>query len=346
MAPTQQPVTVSLRDLESSSVSFQTLQEAFGPTSLGILIVKDLPEDFQRLRLILLSFASYLAQLPSDQLDLLTNPEAHYNVGWSHGKEALKSEKYDTMKGSYYATIMSSYLQSCHQATERQPTFEWPNIWPQEDLLPGFRQTFEELCTLIIDIALLVARACDLFAAETVEEYVSGTMERIVKESMTIRARLLHYFPPSGSSPDVEEDGDSWCALHVDDGCLTGLTSALFVDESTPLPPLTSTFKPVHSFHETPDPLAGLYIRSRTSEVVKVNIPANRLAFQTGSALEKMTGGALKAVPHFVRGPNPGNAVARNTLAVFTQPNLMEVVDLQTGMTFGEHIRLSDEQHA
>jgi len=148
---------------------------------------------------------------------------------------------------------------------------------------------------MIIDIALLVARASDQFAAEFVEGYVSGTMERIVKESMTIKARLLHYFPPSGSPSSnaiSKEEDDSWCALHVDDGCLTGLTSALFVDESAPLPPPNSSiFKPVPSFRECPDPLAGLYIRSRTSDVVKVNIPADCLAFQTGSALELITGG-------------------------------------------------------
>lgn len=91
-------------------------------------------------------------------------------------------------QGSYYATIMSSYLQSIHRNTnlDSQPTFEWPNIWPAENLLPGFRETFEELCTMIIDIALLVSRACDQFAAEFVQGYVTGTMERIVKESLTI----------------------------------------------------------------------------------------------------------------------------------------------------------------
>ncbi|PMD20496.1 hypothetical protein NA56DRAFT_646183 [Hyaloscypha hepaticicola] len=68
--------------------------------------------------------------------------------------------------------------------------------------------------------------------------------------------------------------------------------------------------------------------------------------FRTSSALEKMTGGALKAVPNFLRGPNAGPAVMRNTLAVFTQPNMKEIVDLKTEMTYGEHIRLSDERHA
>lgn len=51
-----------------ASVSFQKLEEAFGPTSLGILIVKDLPPQFIKLRHQLLSYASYLANLPSDEL--------------------------------------------------------------------------------------------------------------------------------------------------------------------------------------------------------------------------------------------------------------------------------------
>jgi isopenicillin N synthase-like dioxygenase len=98
---------------------------------------------------------------------------------------------------------------------------------------------------------------------------------------------------------------------------------------------------------ESPDPRAGLHIRSRTSEVVKVNIPEDRLVFQTGSALELMTRGALKAVPHFVRGPSRGvGEVARNTLAVFTQPNLNEIIDSKTGMTFGEHIKSFNEKYA
>ena len=52
-------------------------------------------------------------------------------------------------------------------------------------------------------------------------------------------------------------------------------------------------------------------------------------------------------MPHFVRGVDAdelsgdkaGMRVARNTLAVFTQPNLEEVVDVKSGMTFGEFAR-------
>ena len=43
-------------------------------------------------------------------------------------------------------------------------------------------------------------------------------------------------------------------------------------------------------------------------------------------------------MPHFVKsvGAGTGEKVSRNTLAVFTQPDLGEVVDGRTGLTFGE----------
>ncbi|KAH8791636.1 hypothetical protein BGZ57DRAFT_993978 [Hyaloscypha finlandica] len=297
MAPNQQLVTVSLGESKDGSVSLSALEEAFGQAALRILIMKELPANFQPLHINWLSAASYLARLSSEQLgrdenqlpkfefassdaDLsrpLDQSSSSLQCGLESRKGSLKSGQYYTMKGSFYATIMHPYLQS------------WSNIWPPECLLPGFREEFEELCTMTIDITLLVAKACDQFAVEFV--------------NMTIRARLLHYFLPS--EPSLR------------------LTSALFLDDSPPLPPLSSTFKPAPSFHQSSDPLAGIYIRSRTPEVVKVNIPAGCVAFQTGSALGKMTGGVLKDVPHFVRGPNAGRStVVKNTLAVFTQPNL------------------------
>lgn len=49
-------------------VPFSKLEEAFGPSSLGIIIVKDLPEQFARLRHELLSYSSYLANLPQEEL--------------------------------------------------------------------------------------------------------------------------------------------------------------------------------------------------------------------------------------------------------------------------------------
>ena len=187
-----------------------------------------------------------------------------------------------------------------------------------------------------------MARACDQHAGKHIKGYESGYLEQTVERSLTTKARLLHYFPPTAKNEEggSSDDNDSWCTTHVDDGYLTALTSALYVDESLPFPPTSSaSFPLLPSLAAPPDPAAGLYIHSRTSSVVKIDIPSDCLAFQTGQALQLISQGVFRAVPHFVRGPRGENwrkRVARNTLAVFMQPNIDEVVNKSNGMTFGE----------
>ena len=233
------------------------------------------------------------------------------------------------------------------------PEYTSPNIWPPASHLPGFRQDLEELCNLVIDVAALVARACDRYAEHFINEYENGYLERVVRGSLSTKARLLHYFPPkadvNGEGKEDLLDDDSWCATHLDHGCLTGLTSAMYINESHGLPQFSSLTDtqpakslPSLSSMPCPDSLAGLYIRSRTGNTTKVSIPADCLGFQTGEALQLITRGKFRAVPHFVS-PGSGkggmNGVARNTLAVFTQPNLEEIVDSQRKMTFAEFSR-------
>lgn len=61
-------VSVTLQELKDGTVSLDTLEQAFGPASLGIIIVKDLPEQFAQLRREVLSLSSYLANLPEEEL--------------------------------------------------------------------------------------------------------------------------------------------------------------------------------------------------------------------------------------------------------------------------------------
>ncbi len=282
----------------------------------------------------------------------------------------------DQGKGSYYVNCgfyqdksrnrnisdgAGSVLEDGDDEQKRWKGFEEytaPNIWPDEEDIPGFHESIVDMITLIIDVAVLVARACDRYAIEAVEEYEEGYLERVVKTSTTTKARLLHYFPAEKKTAtgtnghDEASNGDDkgnpkyvneddWCATHLDHGCLTGLTSAMFVDESTTCSNNPDPREPIDELPKSPDPSSGLYICSRGGETVKVNIPRDCLAFQTGEALELITKGKFKAVPHFVKGvsSNVGGRIARNTLAVFTQPNLGELLDREKGITFGEFAR-------
>lgn len=364
------PVTVSLSDLKAGNVPFSALLEAFGPSSLGILVVSELPPEFVSFRTKVLSNSSRLAALPASKLESLTKESANYLVGWSHGKETLRPGVVDTYKGSYYincAFYKDPNLQGVRDGAEKFPGFDEytaENVWPSDEDVKGFKNDAEAFINLIIDTAVLVARACDRFAEQEIEEYQNGYLEQMVKNSETTKARLLHYFPSNdlkdsdatltngaghdqamtnGHATTVQKDAatpaaeDDWCATHLDHGCLTGLTSAMFLDENS-----TS---PLSELPSSPSPSSGLYIRDRSGKTHKVSIPRDCLAFQTGEALELITQGRFKAVPHFVRGVDVAECedqtarIARNTLAVFTQPNLDEVVDPKTGLTFGEFAR-------
>jgi len=367
---TVKPVTVSLSDLKAGNVPFTTLLEAFGPSSLGILVVSELPSEFVSSRAKVLSNSSRLAALPPSKLESLTKEPAKYLVGWSHGKETLRPGVVDTYKGSYYincAFYKDPNLQGVRDGAEKFPGFEEytaENVWPSDEDVKGFKTDAEALINLIIDTAVLVARACDSFAEQEIEGYQKGYLERMVQSSETTKARLLHYFPSNdlegseaaktngadhdqpttnGHATSTQKEAatpateDDWCATHLDHGCLTGLTSAMFLDENS-----TS---PLSELPSSPSPSSGLYIRDRSGKTHKVSIPRDCLAFQTDEALELITQGKFKAVPHFVRGVDISECedqsarIARNTLAVFTQPNLDEVVDPRTGLTFGEFAR-------
>ena len=62
--------SVNKPSLHPGTVSFQSLQDAFGPDSLGILVVKDVPTEFAELRRRVLSYSSYLGNLPKAELGL------------------------------------------------------------------------------------------------------------------------------------------------------------------------------------------------------------------------------------------------------------------------------------
>ncbi|KAI1432164.1 hypothetical protein GGR50DRAFT_675676 [Xylaria sp. CBS 124048] len=348
-----QPVVVSLTDLKSGNISFETLQLAFGPESLGILVVKDVPTEFPVLRRCLLSYASWMGNLPEEDFQRFTNEAAKYLVGWSKGKEKLKDGSADEYKGSFYANCafyVDPELESAkptEQFTlEEFPEYLAPNSWPPKEILPGFRTVMEQMCTLIIDIAVLVARACDRFAEKEINGYPIAYLETVVKSSSTTKARLLHYYPMPDEALAKGMEEDNWCAVHKDHGCLTGLTSAMFIDElktNVTLPKLASgelpeTLPILEELSASPDPQAGLWIRDRKGVPVQVKIPRDCIAFQTGETLERITNGKFKAVEHSVRGAY-AKGIARNTLAVFTQPNLEDEVDLEHHVNFGEFAR-------
>lgn len=110
------------------------------------------------------------------------------------------------------------------------------------------------------DIGVLIARECDKFLLKSVEEHRQNFLSDMVKSTRSLKARLLHYFPKADSSHE-DEIQDSWCGWHLDHSCLTVLTAALYLDE---------TSRPFQDLVVSDSDDSGLYIRNRGGKIVKV----------------------------------------------------------------------------
>ncbi|KAI5389475.1 hypothetical protein KIW84_074946 [Lathyrus oleraceus] len=117
----------------------------------------------------------------------------------------------------------------------------------------------------------------------------------------------------------------SWCGWHTDNGSLTGLTCAIFTRDGEEIP--------------CPDSAAGLYIRTRNDQIVKVVYGVDNIAYQIGETAEILSGGILRATPHCVQAPKgkESSGVERSTFALFMQP------DWDEKLSFPEEVHIHKE---
>ena len=210
----------------------------------------------------------------------------------------------------------------CHVSLA-DPAFLEPNVWPSEQL-PDLEPAMKDLGQLMVSVGRKLSTFCDSLVAKENPEYPSDRLGKLLQESRMCKARLLYYFPrkegdppvppvpTAGSDADTMAAVSNWCGWHNDHGSLTALCQAMYMDDA-------EDGKDVPN----PDADAGLYIRSRDHEVVKLQLPAGAMAFQIGESAQIHTGGALQATPHCVRAAG-NTGIGRATLAVFMEPEWNE----------------------
>eukprot|EP00569_Conticribra_weissflogii_P005600 CAMPEP_0171348544 /NCGR_PEP_ID=MMETSP0878-20121228/31168_1 /TAXON_ID=67004 /ORGANISM="Thalassiosira weissflogii, Strain CCMP1336" /LENGTH=413 /DNA_ID=CAMNT_0011852923 /DNA_START=29 /DNA_END=1270 /DNA_ORIENTATION=+ len=352
------------QDDTSDASNFDTLIEAsFGslPTSLGIIAVTDVPA-LPELRLKLLPLARKLANLPQDQLDEITDANAQYQVGWSHGREKLEGDKLDLGKGSFYFNPLTDNLvesmlerrqkknndetdnnttsvlkwdesidsikseEELKKLAQSQPGFFAPNVWPTKTI-PELETVAKEVGILIHQVGILIAKCCDSYVSAKCPRYDNHKLENVLRHSKCCKARLLHYF--ASETPKVNDETGSNEEKDTDFSNWCGWHN----DHGS----LTGLLPALYvnergEIIDCPDPKAGLYIKSRTGKLVHAKLPENSLAFQVGETMQIHTGGWLQATPHAVRGCNVGN-VTRETFAVFMEPEYHSSMNLPDGRT-------------
>ncbi|KAJ4954208.1 hypothetical protein NE237_031040 [Protea cynaroides] len=336
--PVLQTVKISYSELKDKKADLSAkIEDGFGPNGLGILAISQVP-GFISLRQNLLHLAPRLASLPEEVKKELEDPDSRYNFGWSHGKEKLESGKPDMLKGSFYANpvLDTPTAEAC--LIQRYASYCRPNIWPG-NALPELEVAFKSLGKLMLDVGLMLAYHCDRYVSRKMKMCDSEGLEQILLRSRCHKGRLLYYFPAEQSN--CTQDGgsmSSWCGWHTDHGSLTGLACGLFTRDAVEIP--------------CPDSAAGLHIKTRTDQIVKVVFGEDEIAYQIGETTEILSRGCLCATPHCVRAPKGEKAfgVERSTFALFMQPdwdeNLkfpraghlhQELIPPNGTLTFGEY---------
>ncbi|XP_057466626.1 uncharacterized protein LOC130756163 [Actinidia eriantha] len=335
---TLRTVSIPFSDLHDKNIDLSPkIEEGFGPNGLGILTVSDVP-GYSLLRQNLLRLSTRLASLPEDVKKELEDPNSRYNFGWSHGKEKLESGKPDILKGSFYANPILDIPTTDASLVQRYPSYCGSNIWPDK-ALPELELAFKALGKLILDVGLMLAYHCDLYVSRVTRMHENEGLELILLRSRCHKGRLLYYIPSLQSFGT--QDGDSmssWCGWHTDHGSLTGLTCGMFMRDAVEIP--------------CPDSAAGLYIKTRTDQIVKVVFGEDEIAYQIGETTEILSRGHLCATPHCVRAPKGKEAsgLERSTFALFMQPDWdeklnfpeeahihQELISSNESLTFGEY---------
>ncbi|XP_049390615.1 uncharacterized protein LOC125855022 isoform X2 [Solanum stenotomum] len=334
-SPKVSTVSIPYTQLKDKNADLSAkIEQGFGPNGLGILSISEVP-GYSLWRRNLLHLGPRLANLPEDVKRELEDPNSRYNFGWSHGKEKLESGKLDLLKGSFYANPILDVPTTEQSLIERYPSYCGSNIWPHK-ALPELETAFKTLGKLILDVGLLLAYHCDRYASREMVMLEGEGLEQTLVHSRCHKGRLLYYFPAQHSPAHASMS--SWCGWHTDHGSLTGLTCGMFTRDAVE----------IHS----PDSDAGLYIKTRTGQIVKVEYGVDEIAYQIGETTEILSSGRLCATPHCVQAPrgDAASGVDRTTFALFMQPDWdqklyfpgevhihRELIQSNESLTFGEY---------
>jgi isopenicillin N synthase-like dioxygenase len=299
MMSSEDLVVIDFSDLTSTDCDpsriLSNIEQAFGPSGYGVIAIRGVPF-FVEAKMECLSQAYDLAHLKPEQLKEIEDPASLFNAGWSHGKEMLKENQPDLAKASFYFNPVTD-IPGSEEDRIRFPVSYPINKWPK-DQLPNLEPASKRLGCLMKEVAIELSKHIDRYTESKCPTYPPGMLYKQLKDTEKVKGRLLYYYPLTVADSSV----DSWIGFHNDSGYLTALAGDIYMDPQGNI------------LDQCPSPDAGLYVEGRNQEVVKVNIPSDCMAIQIGECTQIVTGGAVVATPHCVKGaPN----LVRVSLACF-----------------------------
>jgi len=175
-------VVVDYAQLTDTSVDLsREIDEAFGPSGLGIISVRNVP-NFKSLRRNLLPLAARFWRLPDEVKHQYEDADSCFNVGWSCGKETLEDGTPDTRKGSFFANPLEDVPTRDPELLQQFPSYTRPNLWPTKEL-PELEPAFKELGRLIYDVGILISKHCDKYVANAGVGNPSSSLQDVIERS-------------------------------------------------------------------------------------------------------------------------------------------------------------------
>lgn len=232
---------------ETTEALREKIAKAFGYDGLGLIAIRNVP-GVAEARAQLLPYAHKFGNLPTEVKGKYELPEAFYAFGWSHGKEKVEGNKFDTAKGSFYFNpVTDTPVDPVADAelVKAHPTFCHPNIWPSEEDCPGMAAASRVCGKLVVDAGERLALHCDNYVRSVDPTYGSTwALANVIAKARCHKARLLYYFPYEAPveaaaaeaeggaggaaspgtpvpSPKAGDDFSSWCGWHNDHGAFT-----------------------------------------------------------------------------------------------------------------------------
>ena len=281
---------------DSLDSTLEKIDRAYGKHGVGTIAIRGVPRYLdRRQKALLLSWK--LANLPLKSRQKLERPEHYYQVGWEHGEYGFKDGR-DAYAGSLFSNPLSDQFIG-------EDGKMWQNAWPKEDL-PEVESSVKSLALTMKVVAENFASHLDIYLKSLLPSFETRYFSQTVRATTKVNSRLVHYYPCDSTF------NGKWIGWHKDIGMLTCLTPALYTNCKG-------------EEIDWSDPESGLHAQTKSGEIVKLLVPKDCLIIQVGEAMEVLSGGLIKALPHSVI-PARQKDISRNAFAMFIDPVAQEVM--------------------
>ncbi|XP_023697893.2 uncharacterized protein [Paramormyrops kingsleyae] len=211
--------------------------------------------------------------LPEEVKIPLSRTSDTYNHGWV----ALETERLNPSR--------PGDLKEAFNITSLHPDA----AWPAEDVVPGFRKTFESFFMRCKDLSLRVLRVMALSLDIDVDIFVNS--HKSIGSSTNGSTLRVLYYPPVQRA--MVKGGQLRCGEHSDYGSI----SLVFQDSK-----------------------GGLQVKSRSGEFINAPAIPGTVLINIADLMQRWTSDVFISAKHRVLLPPPGDSSTRQSLVFFAQP--------------------------